>query len=94
MATGMPVICNQHSTAPVINEKSGFMSSDVTYLREKIAALEVNEELARQLGHEARRYVMTNHSLEQFDKRWMEVLDLAIRRYQERGASSANAKSP
>lgn len=82
MATGMPVVCNQHPTAPIVDGKHGFISSDVTYLQEKMRVLEANRNLARTLGAEARRYVLANHSRSQFDRQWTETLELAVRRYE------------
>ncbi|UCH11501.1 MAG: glycosyltransferase [Fidelibacterota bacterium] len=83
MATGMPIICNQHTSAPIVNGKSGFMSSNVTELQEKMRLLESNLDLARTLGEEARQYVVANHSFDQFEKKWVDVLELAIRRYEK-----------
>ena len=44
--------------------------------------LEANLDLALRLGKEARRYVVENHSLEQFEKMWVEILELAVKRYE------------
>ncbi|UCD37183.1 MAG: glycosyltransferase [Fidelibacterota bacterium] len=83
MATGMPIVCNQHSTAPITDGKNGFMASDLAYLREKIHSLEENLDLAMQLGSEARKYVLENHSRAQFESKWRDILDLAIDRFKQ-----------
>jgi glycosyltransferase involved in cell wall biosynthesis len=82
MATGMPVICNQHTSAPIVNGSNGFMSSDVLELQEKMRLLESDLALARTLGLKARQFVVRNHSFDQFEKKWMEILELAIKRYE------------
>ena len=78
MAVGMPVICNDHSTAPVEDGVHGFKSNDIDYLRSKIKLLEEDQELARRLGANGRQYVLEHHSLDTFKTLWLEVLDQAI----------------
>lgn len=78
----MPVICNQRSTAPIIDGRNSFVSFDVGYLRQKKCLLEENRDLVLWLGKEARRYVVGNHSLKQFEKKWVEILELAAKRYE------------
>ena len=82
MATGMPVVCNRHTSAPVVDGRSGFMSVDIAELQEKMRLLESNLDLARSLGQEARKYVVANHSFDQFEKKWGELLESAIRNYE------------
>jgi hypothetical protein len=81
MATGMPVVCNRHSTSPIIDGKNGFISDDIAYLQDKMHLLERDRELARQLGESTRQYVAANHTREQFDHLWGEVLETAGRRF-------------
>lgn len=89
MATGMPVICNQHPSAPIIEGQSGFIATDVVSLQEKMRLLENDRELATRLGAAARRYVVKNHSLNQFESGWREIFALAIRRFEEGADKSA-----
>ena len=79
MAVGMPIICNNHSSAPVEDGVHGFKSDDIDYLRSKIQLLEEDPELARRLGENGRRYVLEHHSLEIFKARWLEVLEQTIK---------------
>jgi glycosyltransferase involved in cell wall biosynthesis len=82
MATGMPVICNPHPTAPIIDGQNGFISEDIELLQKKMRLLETGRDLASKLGAAARRYVVTNHSLAMFVSKWGEIFDLAIKGFE------------
>ncbi len=74
MATGMPVICNAHPSAPVINGISGFISDDFAELHQRVRQLLLDQPLAAKLGAEARNYVRESHSLKQFSDLWNEAI--------------------
>ena len=78
MAVGMPIICNNHSSAPVEDGVHGFKSDDIDYLRTKIKLLDEDQELARQLGANGRQYVLEHHSLDTFKTLWLDVLEQAV----------------
>ncbi len=61
------------------------MSSDVACLREKMHLLEKIPDLSKTLGLEARRYVVANHSLARFERKWAGILVLAVKRYEHSG---------
>jgi len=81
MACGMPVVCNQHPSAPVINGISGFISDNEEVLRESIRRLLADRNLAFRLGKAAREYVLENHPLNKFKQAWLQAIDLAVRFY-------------
>jgi len=81
MACGMPVVCNQHPSAPIINGINGFISDKAERLRESIRQLLADRALALRLGKAARDYVIENHSLQNFKQAWLKAIDLAVRFY-------------
>lgn len=81
MATGMPVVCAAHPSAPVINGVNGYISEDVEELREDAEKLLADKELARRMGQAAREYVKENHSLQKFRRSWQQAIELAINFY-------------
>lgn len=74
MAAGMPVVSTAHSTTPIVDGVSGFVSNDYRVLREKLRALLGDEDLAAQLGANARRTAQEHFSLAASAERWGEVL--------------------
>ena len=82
MATGMPVVCNAHPSAPIENGVNGFVSDDVQELREGIRRLLADRDLAEKMGRAARESVVEQHSLERFRALWNEAIELAVRRFQ------------
>ena len=82
MATGMPVVCNAHPSAPIENGVNGFVSDDVQELREGIRRLLADRDLAEKMGQAARESVVEQHSLERFRALWNEAIELAVRRFQ------------
>ena len=73
MATGMPVVSTAHPTSPIQDGVNGFISDDLEYLREKIALLLSNRELAIQLGRKARETVARESSVTAFGERWNRI---------------------
>ncbi len=77
MATGMPVICNAHPSAPVINGINGFVSGDFADLHQRARQLLLDRPLAAKLGAAAREYVREHHALEPFRNKWNEAIEQA-----------------
>lgn len=74
MASGLPVVSTTHSTTPVVDGVSGFVSNDYRVLREKIRTLLEDGDLASQLGANARRTVQESFSLTASVEGWAGVL--------------------
>lgn len=70
MAAGMPIVSTAHPTSPLSDGHNGFISSDLAILREKIAILLSNQDLAATLGRKARETVAKKFSLQTFAERW------------------------
>ena len=77
MGTGMPVVCTEHPTSPVVDGYNGFVSSDLGYLREKIDLLLHDRELARELGANSRLTVLESFHIQRFQKQWRRVFEKA-----------------
>jgi glycosyltransferase involved in cell wall biosynthesis len=78
MACGMPLVCNAHPSAPVENGINGFVSDDISELRENISRLLSDRQLAQKLGRAARQTVLEQNSLRQFRRKWEQAIELAI----------------
>lgn len=78
MACGMPVVCNQNPTSPILNGLNGFMSDDVDELRSWIEMLLLDLSLAKKLGAAARESVIENNSQEKYHRKWLEAVEQAI----------------
>jgi len=78
MACGMPIVCNQHPTSPIINGMNGFMSNDVDELRAWIEMLLMDLSLAQKMGIAAREWVLDNNSLDDFRTNWQGAVEEAI----------------
>lgn len=81
MATGMPVICNEHPTAPIISGVNGFISDDIDELRGWIEMLLMDRDMARKLGAAARETALEHFPLSRFRNNWEEVIESAIRQF-------------
>jgi hypothetical protein len=77
MMTGMPIVSLAGSESPIIDGDSGYVSSDVAYLNERLGALLADRELALRLGERAREQAQELFSLADFERRWRAALDLA-----------------
>jgi len=85
MATGMPVVCNAHPSAPIINGVNGFISDNVQELREGIRQLLADPALAKRMGQAARDTIAANHSLQQFRLLWEQAIAMAVERFHSTG---------
>jgi glycosyltransferase involved in cell wall biosynthesis len=81
MATGMPVISTKHSTSPVVDGYNGFISNDLSYLREKIKFLLRNRRAAISLGKYARRTVSQGFPFQAFIKGWQKAISTSRSAY-------------
>lgn len=81
MATGMPVICNEHPTAPVMSGVNGFMSDDIDELRGWIEMLLLDRDMARKLGAAARETALEHFPLTKFRSSWEEVIESVITQF-------------
>lgn len=78
MATGMPVVSTAHPTSPIEDGVNGFISDNRDTLRERIALLLSDRELARKLGQKARKTVETKFSVATFGNKWERVFREAV----------------
>jgi len=74
MATGMPVVTLAHPTSPVRDGYNGLVAGNTDELIEKGQRLLSDWELAKELGINARRTIVNEFSIEQFVRRWNDVL--------------------
>ncbi len=70
MATGMPVISTANQSSPIKDGVNGFISNDISYLRQWTKVLLEDVSLAREMGKEARKTVEALFSQNAFLKKW------------------------
>lgn len=70
MATGMPVISTANQSSPITDGVNGFISNDISYLRQWTKVLLEDVSLAREMGNEARKTVETLFSQNAFLQKW------------------------
>ena len=80
MATGMPVVATASVTTPVVDGVNGFVSDDLTALRERLALLLADRDEAARLGRAARATVAERFPLAAFVARWDAVFGEAVGR--------------
>ena len=80
MGTGMPIISTPHPTSPVIDGYNGFISDDLDYLREKVALLMEDRDLALQLGANSRKTALERFNIQQFQDQWQALFKKVGRR--------------
>jgi len=81
MATGMPVICNAHPSAPITDGVNGYISDKPEELHERVLQLLSDRNLANKLGSVAREYVREHHSLKNFRDKWNAAIGQAIQMF-------------
>lgn len=84
MATGMPVISTENSTSPIKDGINGFISSDVTLLRQRVKGLLDDPELAREMGINARKTVEGEFSMSVFIRNWQKTIKDTLVEYVSR----------
>jgi glycosyltransferase involved in cell wall biosynthesis len=78
MASGMPVVTLAHPTSPVRDGYNGLVARNSDELIEKGQRLLSDWKLAKELGINARRTIVNEFSIEQFVRRWNDVLRRAV----------------
>ncbi len=78
MATGMPVISLKNPTSPVTDGAEGFVSSDISVLRDRINELLKDPQKALKMGRVARQTVSEKFPMEEFLKKWNDVIGNAV----------------
>lgn len=78
MATGMPVISTANSTSPVVDGINGYVSADLSYLRECAERLLQDQVLAQRLGMQAKQTVRDKFSIQAYLKSWHTVIRDAV----------------
>ena len=80
MACGMPVVSLANRTSPLTNSIDGFVSDDADVLRERIAALLKDRDLARKVGARGRDTVVRDFPIAAFAKKWRMAIERAAER--------------
>ncbi len=70
MATGMPVISNANQSSPIKDGVNGFISNDISHLRQWTKVLLEDVSLAKEMGQEARKTVEALFSQNAFLQKW------------------------
>ena len=78
MATGMPVITNDHPTSPVRNGVDGFRSNDIGALKDGAKQLLDDPELSRKMGAAARERALELFPMHAFVSAWRGTIARAI----------------
>jgi len=78
MAAGNIVICLQnHDTSNFIkNRETGILLNKFNELNNALQTLEQSPDLRKTIAEQARKQIVTNHSLEQFVKKWLAAFDM------------------
>ncbi len=77
MATGMPVATTPNRTSPIVDGDNGFVSGDLSCLRDRIVMLLGNIDAARTMGARARQTVAERFPIDLFVQSWNRVLERA-----------------
>lgn len=77
MACGLPVITLNNCMLPEIIKDgvNGFISNDISYLRERYQELLTNPELASKLGRNAQKTISQKFSLDVHLQKWQEIFN-------------------
>jgi glycosyltransferase involved in cell wall biosynthesis len=76
MALGLPVVAVATTEVPeAVPAEAGFVSNRIDVLREGIAALAADQDLARRMGEAAREAALTRYGLKRFLSDWDQVLE-------------------
>ena len=78
MATGLPVISNEHESCPIEHGRSGFVSDQAEVLREGARQLLVDPAAARRMGARAREVARESFPIERFVDAWRRLIAEAI----------------
>ncbi len=95
MATGMPVVSYKHEGSPIVNGVNGFISDDITQIRQDIDFLLKNPAQARQIGKEARKTVQRQFNIDTFTISWKRVIHTTLVEFlQNSGIVMSGEKRP
>lgn len=78
MAAGLPLVCNAHTSCPIEDGRSGFVSDSVEHLRDGVRRLLADRGLARQMGAAARELVGAQFPMAAFVDAWNRVIEEAV----------------
>lgn len=81
MATGMPVVSTANDTSPIVNGENGFISDNISCLREKIQYLLENRDKAKQIGQNGRQTIKEKFSLDSFVEKWETAITSAVKEF-------------
>ncbi len=93
MATGMPVISLANASSPVLDGVNGFVSNNLAYLCGKIQELLNDQDLAVELGLQARATVQEKFNLKTFLKNWNEAILETAKMFLEQSGISIEEES-
>lgn len=91
MACGMPVVALANLTSPLTDGVDGFVSDDACVLRERLATLLQDRDLAVELGRRARETVAKKFPMERFVENWRRVIETAA---EQRSGAGRRVASP
>jgi len=94
MACGMPVVSLANRTSPLTDGVDGFVSYDAEVLRERIAALFDDLDLAREIGARGRETVAQKFSIAAFVENWRNAIEEAAQGSRRATASHATVPPP
>jgi glycosyltransferase involved in cell wall biosynthesis len=86
MAAGMPILGNRHPTSPVEHGVNGFLSDEPDELRQYARKLLDDKDLAVRMGAEARKVVSEHFSAAKFKEAFLQSVETARRKWQQRKA--------
>ncbi|MGC8499858.1 MAG: methyltransferase domain-containing protein [Leptospirillia bacterium] len=78
MATGMPIVALTHSGSPVKDGINGFLADRAEDLREHVAALLSNRELALEMGAASREIVAQEFPMDRFLDSWERLINQKV----------------
>jgi len=90
MACGMPVVSLANATSPLTDGVDGFVSPDAEVLRERLAALLEDRDLAAEIGARGRETVARSFPFSAFAEKWAQAIEEAA----EDGAHRRRSATP
>lgn len=80
MMLGLPIVglATTELATVIENDRSGYISTNVNYLIERMQALLADPHKAKQLGQEAREQALTRFNIQRFVQDWNQAFEQAI----------------
>ncbi len=75
MATGMPVISYKNDSSPIQDGKNGYISEDISYLRQRLTSLLKDGEKAAAMGREACRTALRQFGIHRYLEKWQRLIE-------------------